>query len=788
MAYNLVQTFFMSSAAVGGAGQILLSSISVYFKNKPSRSGNRSGLVNPTVSMQICEATRNGPSVTGMANSQRAILDWDSITKSSNGNTPTTFTFDPPIKVLTDRYYGAFIQLSDTDYTLWDAKAGDRRAGTNSPFSGANFDGSLYEGTSDTNFRALSGKDLKISISAKRFVGDEAVTSNFVPEAYEFIKTDSQRGVYLNAERVFQDVSNKTLAVPVYMDMPGSLQINALSTRIVGTGTNFTNLVSGGFVVLSTTANNDLYAIQQIANVQNSTVLTLKDYPPFSSVDGNGRYTLSPVADVYESRPYHQTSGDIVLFKSTANATHKFVTGGLRGVTVSNTGAGYSNTNIVRVPAPVGGTDAVFSITTNAGGSITSLGVINSGRGFTAPVAPRIEVSVSDPTVKSGNPGANAVITVAANQIGTILRGHKSGASANISLVENKILSEIWPVFQELVPASGTIKAKHTFSDGSPLAVGEYPYQDTKLGVLNSLNDHQSVLSSKSNEVVANSAPSSKFSLDMSVKRPTSFLFETPYIESARATVVTYENDINNDATNEHTNSGNALSKYISKRISFDSDVSSEDLIVFVRGQRPVGTDIKVYGKFHSSTDDEAFDDKAWTELERTSANQYTDPKNPSQQVQMEYTIPQFPEVAALLPGVVTTSNGSSNVVGIGTSWSNTLVGSTVRIYNPLTPQQHQVGYVVSVANTTQLTLGSPVVNNSIQSSVVGPGMRMESLKYKGTVFNNIQNDNVSRYFTMSTGAEIDGFDTFAIKIVLLSENKYIVPSVNDIRMVGVSA
>jgi hypothetical protein len=57
-----------------------------------------------------------------------------------------------------------------------------------------------------------------------------------------------------------------------------------------------------------------------------------------------------------------------------------------------------------------------------------------------------------------------------------------------------------------------------------------------------------------------------------------------------------------------------------------------------------------------------------------------------------------------------------------------------------------------------------------------------------GTGFNNILNDNVARYYTQTNQAEIDGFDTFAIKIVLLSDNKYIVPTVEDIRMVGVSA
>ena len=54
-------------------------------------------------------------------------------------------------------------------------------------------------------------------------------------------------------------------------------------------------------------------------------------------------------------------------------------------------------------------------------------------------------------------------------------------------------------------------------------------------------------------------------------------------------------------------------------------------------------------------------------------------------------------------------------------------------------------------------------------------------------VFNDIQNDNVATYYSTSLN-EFTTYDTFAIKIVMLSNNSYIVPRVNDIRAIGVSA
>lgn len=791
MSYNLVQTFFVNSNAVNGSSQVLLTSVDLYVKKKPNRTGNKSGLTNPSIVVQICPATRDEPNLSNMIGAPLARMTWDQVVLSENADAATTFTFPAPLTLQTNAYYGIYVQLMDEDYELWQAVQGHALINTNTPTSGPSgrYDGYLFEGSSDGNFRAISDRDLRFSVSVAQFSANTTANVGFVAENYEFLTINDLSGTFLTRERVFQDPSDTSLTIQVRADLPGSLAVNANSTRILGNNTTFsTTLAANSFIVLSDSQAANTYAIAVVNNIVNNTVLFLKEAAPITTNGFSGSYRSGVVAEVFESRPYFNKTNEIVLFKSSANSTARFVTGGLGGVTVSNTGAGYSNTNIVRVVNPVG-EDATYTITTNGSGAISYLTVISPGEDFVPPVSNvRIEVSISDPTLKAGNPGANAVITVANNQVGLTLRGHVSGAYANIVSVDNKSITEIWPQFQEINSVDGTITVDHAYSNGTTLGVSAGLYRPTTLKAFNKLADYPAILASTSNEKGANSGVSSRFNVVFTVNKDVDFLFETPVIESQRATVMTYENDINNDATDEHTNNGNAISKYIGKRIGFDQDSASEDLMVYVRGQRPAGTDIQVYAKLHNSIDDEPFDDKLWTKLTKTTPEVFTNPYDSNSLTTIGYTLPQYPEVASTLAGVVATSNNSANVDGSGTNFTSALIGKLVRIWSPLNVTNHQVAPVIAVANTTRLTLGSPVVNNSVQESVVGTGLKMDLLSYVGTGFNNILNDNVARYYTQTNQAEIDGFDTFAIKVVLLSDNKYIVPTVEDIRMVGVSA
>lgn len=777
------QTFFVNSQAVAGAIKCQLSAIDLYFKNKPSGSRTASGLTDPYVELIILEAASNGISIDKpLGKGVRKTSSQVSI--SSDASAATKFEFDRPIEVETDKFYAFMINTYDSAYQLWEAVTGDRFVGTNdrsSGVSGRNI-GSLFTVGSDS-FQRQAEKSLKFDVYVSRYSSNSSVSSTLVADNYEFLTIKDKFGGFFLGESVFQDISNIQLTVPVFADLSGNLQINSLSTKIIGSGTIFTNLSPDQYIVLEDYLNRGEFSINQIQSIQNNTLLTLKTEPRIDSTGFSGKYRSAAIADMYEPTPYNGLTNEIILFKSQANTTHRFVSSGLRGITVSNTGAGYSNSNIIRVVST--GEDAIFSISTNNTGSIVSLNVINPGEQINIDSPVRIEASISSNTLASGNPGANAVVQILPQNIGPVLIGSMSGSKATIVSVDNKVINEFVPQINETTSVDGSISVRHLFSSGNTIGLSNSLYRDTKLSVLNKNDDYLAFIASRSNEIKSGNTLSAKLDLSFSTNK-TGNLFDVPSVRTSGASLVAYENDINNDATNEHTNFGNARSKSISRRIGFAQGAVSEDLIVYVRAFRPFGTDFKVYGKFHNSVDDEPFDDKFWTELKLISGNTFTDSAaiNPST---YEFTIPQYPESELTLAGIVSTTNNSSNVVGSGTAFDNNLVGRLVKIYSPINQENYQVAGIASVTNTTHLVLTSPVVNNSIQESVVGNGLKIDLLKFN-TAYNNILNDNVVRYHTISNLAPVDGFDTFAIKIVLLSDNKYIIPEIDDISMVGVSA
>jgi len=143
-------------------------------------------------------------------------------------------------------------------------------------------------------------------------------------------------------------------------------------------------------------------------------------------------------------------------------------------------------------------------------------------------------------------------------------------------------------------------------------------------------------------------------------------------------------------------------------------DAISEDLIVYVTGYRPVGTNIKVYGKFlNSVADPGSFDTKVWTELSpmNDTGLLFGSPKNLEDYKEYVYGVP----VSASQPSGNTTLSAYADSIG-------------------------------------NIALDVP------------PG----TLTYYDEV-----------------GTIIRGFDTFSIKILLLSDDMVKYPTMKDVRAIA---
>jgi hypothetical protein len=94
----------------------------------------------------------------------------------------------------------------------------------------------------------------------------------------------------------------------------------------------------------------------------------------------------------------------------------------------------------------------------------------------------------------------------------------------------------------------------------------------------------------------------------------------SPVIDLRKCSLICVSNHINSDngSRDEDTNIGTASSKYISRRVTLDTN--AEDLIVYLSNYLPAGTSAKVYAKLQNASDARNFDDLDWVELETTSS------------------------------------------------------------------------------------------------------------------------------------------------------------------------
>jgi hypothetical protein len=274
-------------------------------------------------------------------------------------------------------------------------------------------------------------------------------------------------------------------------------------------------------------------------------------------------------------------------------------------------------------------------------------------------------------------------------------------------------------------------------------------------------------------------------------------VFTVPYTNSGQLDFFFYQNDINNVITETRTptvgfpaileydtetgKNGLGKSKYISKKISFAADKSAEDIVLYLQGYRPVGTQIKVYAKIHNSGDTETFDSKAWTPLELKNNTDKFSSDDPNDMYEYTYGFPQYPAYDSTLTGRFTTGASSNAITTTADLSATVTTGDLIRVYDPLFPDMHEV-FPVSSSNTTALVLYKPITNVNLVSKEV----YIDKLKYRNTAWNNIANGNTVRYVS-SSRVEWDNYTSMQIKIVLLSSSTYVVPKVEQIQVIGTS-
>ena len=696
--FNYIQTFYVDPAAVNGATTVKLTGIELFFKSKPTRTNNKSGINSPGVVLFICGTKADGsPDPTTVFYGSTVKVPYDSVQSLSDASVATTFSFPSKVSVPVGKYYGIGVKFEDPGYELWYCKQGDRILGTNTPSPGATGknDGSLFQHTNTDTLKQLSGTDIKFRVNIAKYELSGNTTVTLIPYDYEFMTFRNRTGRFINGELVYQEVSAET----------GTVLANSSSFDLIGSSTSFgSSALVNNFIVIS---NGSHFDIRRVSSVENTTLITLSSKPSFTN--SAATWYIPPVGKVYYT---DYVANQIFLTDSSANSTVKFSTNKL-------------------------------------------------------------------------------------------IYGEHSNAVANIATIFNYSVDQFKPEVSVVTPVnfSSNVKYAFSYSSGGNYYVNNSLIDTMYLNKINEIDKYDGYIMSRSNEVTypdylyANTTTkkSGYITVEFSSTRSGVNLFETPSVNQQKIDIFGIQNQINNTAANEDTNNGSAASKYISNKVNFANGRFAEDMKVFLTAYKPAGTDIKVYSKIHNSNDPEAFDDKSWTLMSiEQGAGTFSSAVNKKDYLDLSFGLPQYPVSSRTLSGfaetVASTSMTPNSTVTTTSDQSSILkANDLIKIYNPGVQLNYIVSVVASV-NSSAIELADPMpIAGGVNNNVIGSGFKIDLLSPKNTAFNNILSDNVSRYFSTSM-IQYDTFDTFSIKIVMLSNSTFVVPRVQDLRAIGVSA
>lgn len=721
--YNYIQTFFVNAEAVDNSPEVMLTSVVLYFKSKPTISG---AAVVPSVNIALCPVVNGQPVPENIIPGSTVRVVWNNINASSNSLDGTFFTFPNPIPVKTNQSYGVMIATELDAYELWQNIQGQRlisSAGTvtdtPSPGASANLNGKLYKSkltTSPTNtvnntqsnnltaYNSYLDRDLKFRVNIARFdMSNKSKTITLTPKNYEFFTITSRSGIFSGGEWVFLNQPNET----------GTIKVDANSRTIIGSGTNFTTTLIGKRIVFTI---DNITDVLRITGINSATEMEVESFPRKSS--NAATFRIPPVGKLYTQ---NNLNNSMVLVDSNAS-------------------------------------DAVFKF--SAGSSII---------------------------------------------------GAFSGATATIASIDKHSVDSFTPRFKLGNPAFSTTNISYKFSTEAGQIFSTFNTLTTDK--LNEIKNYDGYIYSRSYEV---SQPEGTFGLGINKKSgiaQVSFNYTTdknysyiaPYIDGDQLDVYTQQNSINADTNiskirtinsaptvdvtyqfdSETTRFGTAKSKYISKKISFAADRAAEDIVVYMSAYVPQDTEVRVYAKLHNALDKEAFDDKTWTPLVLKSTFIPSDPSDTNDVRELEYNLPYYhQEIETYLDGFAVTTvddNATASVAG-GDISQYVTGGDVVKIYDPNNESQNYDIFLVASATSSTITLNRKILDPNITGT-----MGIKLIKYPNAAFKSYLTDGVARYIS-SGGVQFDKFNSMQVKVVLLSNNTYVVPSVESIQVLGVSA
>ena len=411
--------------------------------------------------------------------------------------------------------------------------------------------------------------------------------------------------------------------------------------------------------------------------------------------------------------------------------------GAVTAITITNPGSGYRLAPTMTIAAPGSGTQATGTVTLS-GGSVWEWNSLHKYN-----------------TVKTFVGGFTAGMLVGTDE-----------GYATIASFRDKIINDVAVNIGIIKPGDGTrAKCELALTKTGAGSANTTAYTEVDFETTHSLDEEKTIYSKASEVATYSGTSTGRVKLTFNTFNDN----VSPYIDINQADLLGIYNNVNNDSTNENGRTGgNALSKYITRRVVLEEGQDAEDLQVYVDAQIPTGASIKVYAKLLNQADTADFqEDIYWHELTANS----TPPENsPEKFVEYSYKIPAksggwgtqtsnsdiFEYDVAGIPSISVSAGGS----GYGSAVVNISGGG---------------GYGAKAKATISGGAVSAI-------EVTNPGRG-----YTSTPTVTITGDGSSATATAAspTTTTFRGFKVYAIKIVPLSSDTSKCPKFKDLRAIA---
>lgn len=740
----LAQSFYVHKQDT--SDYVLLKQIEVFFKAKDASKG---------ITLEIREMSDDGGITPFIVPFSSVYLTSSSVSTSTNASVGTTFTFSSPVLLKADREY-AFVLTPDAnspDYRVWTASAGiPDVANTNITPNKTWGEGTLYYSTSNRAFTAIQDEDIKFNIR-RCVLSNSNGTLTLTNDDTEYLTITSITGGFVGGETVAQVANNYLNTTANVSSTSQNIATSASMAAVLSTNDRLlvihgTNSSNGTGTVMTSGSNNRIIVNATSTGTGFTTKYSAGD---FIRIGNELRNIIAVNSDT-------QLYIDAPLNTAATNAIHASVTPDydiFRVVTV------LSNTIVVDRPSS-------YTVASGNGTYVTSLQKVVGGTTKLFDLAnSKLHLSYSN--------AANSTFKIFAanNSYNGLIVGDKTSSTAKVSSIDNINVSTALPLVSTVIPTGTSLTPALTLlkTNGGTGTASLSLGSTTELGL-----DDTALIKSKSNEI---SGTSINKSVTATFSFYSPFTSTSPILDFKPASILFTKNIINNSLTNENTRYGAALSKYVSKRIVLADGLDAEDIKVYLTAYKPSGTSVDVYAKILGSTDGEDFNDKDWTLLSQTTAaGLYSSSINKQDAKEYEYTFPTSP-LSTRITGAAYFNN-TTTITGSGTTFTTSLAqGDIIKLVRTDANTDYEVNTVASITNNTTLVLSSATSFNLVNGWIEKLDYPKQAFKYKG-------NSNIVRYYTANKEI-INSYKYLAVKVVLRSTNEYLVPELDDIRVLAVS-